>query len=63
MYPDYDRKNNASSKVATLAVVAIGIMALLAPPYLLSSAQEAFATTSYDDDTTTNPMMKGTMSQ
>jgi hypothetical protein len=49
MYSNYERKNNTSpKKVATLIVVATGIMALLAPPYLLS-AQEAFATKSYDD--------------
>jgi hypothetical protein len=49
MYPNYDRRDNTSPKVATLIVVAMGIMALLAPPYLLS-AQEAFATKSDDDD-------------
>jgi len=43
MYPNYDRKKSASPKIATLLVVAMGIMALLAPPYVLSSAQEAFA--------------------
>jgi hypothetical protein len=50
MYPDYDRKNDTSPKIATLLVVAMGIMALLAPPYVLSSAQEAFATKSDDKD-------------
>jgi hypothetical protein len=50
MYPDYDRKNSTSPKIATLLVVAMGIMALLAPPYVLSSAQEAFATKSDDKD-------------
>jgi hypothetical protein len=49
MCPDYYRRNSASPKVATLAVVVMGIMALLAPPYLLS-AQEAFATKSDKDD-------------
>src|SRR5918992_2525946 len=48
MYPNYDRKNNTSQKIATLTVVAMGIIALLAPPYLLSG-QEAFATQSDDD--------------
>jgi len=50
MYPDYDRRNSTSPKIATLLVVAMGIMALLAPPYVLSSAQEAFATKSNDKD-------------
>ncbi|HEX2106725.1 MAG TPA: hypothetical protein VHF28_03255 [Nitrososphaera sp.] len=50
MYPDYDRRNSTSPKIATLLVVAMGIMALLAPPYVLSSAQEAYATKSYDKD-------------
>lgn len=50
MYPNYDRKNNTSPKIATLLVVAMGIMALLAPPYVLSSTQEAFATKSDDKD-------------
>lgn len=50
MYPDYDRKNSTSPKIATILVVAMGIMALLAPPYVLSSAQEAFATKSDDKD-------------
>jgi hypothetical protein len=50
MYPDYDRKNSTSPKIATLLVVAMGIMALLAPPYVLSSTQEAFATKSDDKD-------------
>jgi hypothetical protein len=49
MYPDYDRKISASPKIATLLVVAMGIMALLAPPYLLST-QEAFATKSEDSN-------------
>ena len=43
MYPNYDRKNNTSRKIATLTVVAMGIISLLAPPYLLSTGQEAFA--------------------
>ena len=43
MYPNWDRKNNTSQKIATLTVVAMGIISMLAPPYLLS-AQEAFAT-------------------
>jgi hypothetical protein len=50
MYPDYDKKNNTSPKVATLIVVAMGIMALLTPPYLLSALPEAFATKSDNDD-------------
>jgi hypothetical protein len=50
MYPDYDRKNSTSPKIATLLVVAMGIMALLAPPYVLSSTQEAFAIKSDDKD-------------
>jgi hypothetical protein len=50
MYPDYDRKNNTSRKIATLTVVAMGIISLLAPPYLLSTGQEAFATKSDDKD-------------
>ncbi len=50
MYPNYDRKNNASRKIATLTVVAMGIISLLAPPYLLSTGQEAFATKSDKDD-------------
>lgn len=49
MYPNCDRKNNTSQKIATLTVVAMGIISLLAPPYLLS-AQEAFATESDKDD-------------
>lgn len=49
MYPKCDRKNNTSQKIATLTVVAMGIISLLAPPYLLS-AQEAFATESDKDD-------------
>jgi hypothetical protein len=49
MYPNYDRKNNTSRKIATLTVVAMGIISLLAPPYLLSAGQEAFATQSDDD--------------
>lgn len=50
MYPNYDRKNNTSRKIATLTVVAMGIISLLAPPYLLSTGQEAFATKSDKDD-------------
>lgn len=50
MYPNYDRKNNTSQKIATLTVVAMGIISLLAPPYLLSAGQEAFATKSDKDD-------------
>jgi hypothetical protein len=50
MYPNYDRKNNTSRKIATLTVVAMGIISLLAPPYLLSAGQEAFATKSDKDD-------------
>ena len=50
MYPKYDRKNNTSRKIATLTVVAMGIISLLAPPYLLSTGQEAFATKSDKDD-------------
>ncbi len=50
MYPNYDRKNITWPKIATLLVVVMGIMALLAPPYVLSSAQEAFATKSDDND-------------
>jgi hypothetical protein len=49
MYPNWDRKNNTSQKIATLTIVAMGIISLLAPPYLLS-AQEAFATKSDKDD-------------
>jgi hypothetical protein len=48
MYPNYDRKTNTSQKIATLTIVAMGIISLLAPPYLLS-AQEAFATESDKD--------------
>jgi hypothetical protein len=50
MYPNYDRKNNTLRKIATLTVVAMGIISLLAPPYLLSTGQEAFATKSDKDD-------------
>jgi hypothetical protein len=50
MYPNHDRKNNTSQKIATLTVVAMGIISLLAPPYLLSAGQEAFATKSDKDD-------------
>jgi hypothetical protein len=50
MYPNYDRKNNTSRKIATLTIVAMGIISLLAPPYLLSAGQEAFATKSDKDD-------------
>jgi hypothetical protein len=50
MYPNYYRKNNTSPKIAALVVVAMGIIALLAPPYLLSTGQEAFATKSDEDD-------------
>jgi hypothetical protein len=50
MYPNYGRKNNTSQKIATLTVVAMGIIALLTPPYLLSAGQEAFATKSDNDD-------------
>jgi hypothetical protein len=50
MYPNYDRKNNTSRKIATLTVVAMGIISLLAPPYLLSTGQEAYATKSDKDD-------------
>ena len=49
MCPNYDRKNNTSQKIATLTVVAMGIISLLAPPYLLS-AQEVFATKPDKDD-------------
>jgi hypothetical protein len=49
MCPNYDRKKNTSQKIATLTVVAMGIISLLAPPYLLS-AQEAFATEPDKDD-------------
>jgi len=48
MYPNYYRKKITSPKVAALAVVAMGIMALLASPYMLS-AQEAFAHGKNDD--------------
>jgi hypothetical protein len=50
MYPNYDRKNNTSQKIATLTVIAMGIISLLASPYLLSTVQEAFATKSDKDD-------------
>jgi hypothetical protein len=50
MYPNSDRKNSTSQKIVTLTIVAMGIISLLAPPYLLSSAQEAFATQSDDKD-------------
>src|SRR5687768_16914458 len=50
MYPNHVRKNNTSQKIATLTVVAMGIIALLAPPYLLSAGQEAFATKSDKND-------------
>ena len=50
MYPKYDRKNNTSRKIATLTVVAMGIISLLAPLYLLSTGQESLATKSDKDD-------------
>lgn len=37
-------------KIATLTVVAMGIISLLAPTHLLSAGQEAFATRSDDND-------------
>ena len=43
------RKKTALPRVTALTVVAIGIMALLAPPYLLT-AHEAFAAKSGNDD-------------
>ena len=49
MTPDYGRKKSALPKVTALTVVAMGIIALLAPPYLLT-AQEAFATKSDNED-------------
>jgi hypothetical protein len=49
MYPNSERKNSTSQKIATLTIVAMGIISLLAPPYLLS-AQEAFAIQSDDKD-------------
>jgi hypothetical protein len=50
VYPNYDKKSSTFPRIVNLAVVVIGIMALLAPVYLLSSAQEAFAPNSDDDD-------------
>ena len=50
MYPNYDKKSSTFPRIVNLAVVVMGIVALLAPVYLLSSAQEAFATNSDDDD-------------
>jgi hypothetical protein len=50
MYPNYYRKNNTLRKIATLTVVAMGIISLLASPYLLSAGQDAFATKSDKDD-------------
>ena len=50
MYPNYDKKSSTFPRIVNLAVVVMGIVALLAPVYLLSSVQEAFATNSDDDD-------------
>jgi hypothetical protein len=50
VYPNYDKKSSTFPRIVNLAVVVMGIVALLAPVYLLSSAQEAFATNSDDDD-------------
>lgn len=53
MYPNYDKKSSTFPRIVNPAVVVMGIVALLAPVYLLSSAQEAFAPNSdddYDDD-------------
>jgi hypothetical protein len=50
LYPNYDRKSSTSPRITHIAVIVMGIMALLAPPYLLSSAQEAFAVNSDDND-------------
>jgi hypothetical protein len=54
MYPNYGRKSSISPRITHIAVIVMGIMALLAPPYLLSSAQEAFAVNSDDDDNDNN---------
>jgi len=50
VYPNYDKKSSTFPRIANLSVVVMGIVALLAPVYLLSSAQEAFAPNSDDDD-------------
>ena len=50
MYSNYDKKSNTSPRIVNLAVVVMSIMALLAPVYMLSSAQEAFAPNSDDED-------------
>ena len=50
MYPNYDKKSSTFPRIVNLAVVVMGIVALLAPVYLLSSGQEAFAPNSDDDD-------------
>jgi hypothetical protein len=46
---NYGRKKSALPKVTALTVVVMGIIALLAPPYLLT-AHEAFAAKSGNDD-------------
>jgi hypothetical protein len=50
VYPNYDKKSSTLPRIVHLAVVVMGIVALLAPVYMLSSAQEAFAPNSNDDD-------------
>jgi hypothetical protein len=50
VYPNYDKKSSTFPRIVHLAVVVMGIVALLAPVYMLSSAQEAFAPNSGDDD-------------
>jgi hypothetical protein len=50
VYSNYDKKSNTSPRIVNLAVVVMSIMALLAPVYMLSSAQEAFAPNSDDED-------------
>lgn len=47
LYTNYDRKSSTSPRITHVAIIVMGIMALLAPPYLLPSAgQEAFAVNS-----------------
>jgi hypothetical protein len=50
VYPNNDKNSSTLPRRVHLAVVVMGIVALLAPVYMLSSAQEAFAPNSDDDD-------------